>query len=152
MRVRISRRLLDRLDAQVRSSPGQEVCGLLVGAADHIEDAIAVSNRAADPSCAFVLDIRAHFAAARLARNAGSAIIGHYHSHPTGFLTPSTADAAAAGNQGVLWLILAEGRQRLWISDPRGPVAGAFTPVELEVFETTVLQPAGTGAIEGRAR
>ncbi|MFN3944007.1 MAG: Mov34/MPN/PAD-1 family protein [Allosphingosinicella sp.] len=133
MPVTISRSLLDRLVAAAGAAAGEEICGLLVGREGAIEEAWPVANAAPDPRTGFLLDPEAHLAAARRARAEGRAILGHFHSHPSGDLTPSAADAALAGEEGRLWLILGAENARLWISRRGGPVQGAFLPARLEI-------------------
>ncbi len=60
------------------------------------------------------------------------AVIGYYHSHPSGNSAPSPADAARADAQGRCWLILTPAAAAIWVSRRGGAVLGAFEPVELE--------------------
>jgi len=94
-----------------------------------IAEAEACANVAADPARRFEIDPGALFAAHRRARAGGQAVIGHYHSHPSGAAVPSARDAAQAMGDGALWLILTAREGRLWRSDR----IGAFDEVELEV-------------------
>ena len=95
------------------STPGIEVCGLLFGADGRIEGVLPTANVASNPATAFEIDPAALFAAHRAARGGGPALIGHYHSHPSGSAEPSACDLAAA-EPGKLWLILCGGAARLW--------------------------------------
>ena len=108
-RVSISSALLDELQAASAASPGAEICGLLYGRPDAIFMAEACANVAPRPDRAFELDPAALIAAHRRARAGGPAIIGHYHSHPSGRAEPSAIDAEAAPPDGALWLILTAG-------------------------------------------
>jgi proteasome lid subunit RPN8/RPN11 len=135
MTVRISRALLDRIFAEAGASPDREICGLLFGAAAAIVEARAAVNVAADPSRRFEIDPAALFAAIRAERAGGPALVGHYHSHPTGVAEPSACDAAAAQDAGRLWLIVAGSRATLWRAVPKGSVQGAFEPVRLVVVD-----------------
>lgn len=92
-----------------------------------------IPNAAAAPERAFFLEPAVHLRASREARGQGLSILGHYHSHPSGSATPSALDAAAAQEQGLLWLILADADALLWLSRAGGAVHGAFEPVELEI-------------------
>ena len=129
----ISSTLLSRLLADAQNSPDREVCGLLYGVPEagggRITEAEACANVAADPARRFEIDPGALFAAHRRARAGGQAVIGHYHSHPSGAAVPSARDAAQAMGDGALWLILTAREGRLWRSDR----IGAFDEVELEV-------------------
>lgn len=127
MGLEISSILLARLLAEARAAPGVEICGLLFGTAGRIDAAEACANVAADPARTFEIDPVALFAAHRRARRGGPAVIGHYHSHPTGRAEPSATDAASAMGDGAVWLILAGEAARAW----RTVQPGAFTPLAL---------------------
>lgn len=116
MSVTISSALLARLIAEAEASPDAEICGLLFGTPDRIEEAEACANVAANPARTFEIDPSALFAAHRRARGGGRAVIGHYHSHPNGACEPSPRDAEQAMGDGALWVILAGGRGRCWRS------------------------------------
>jgi len=110
----ISRSLVEALLARAKASPGREVCGLLLGGPGRITAAVPVANIAADPAREFELDPAAHFAAIRAARAGGPAVIGHYHSHPSGLDRPSARDAEAAFDPSLLWMIVTTAKLSLW--------------------------------------
>ena len=116
MSVTISSELLQRLLAEADASPGAEVCGLLFGTAGRIDAAEACANVAIDPARAFEVDPKALFAAHRQARGVGPAVIGHYHSHPSGIPVPSSRDAAQSMGDDAVWVILGGGAARAWRS------------------------------------
>jgi proteasome lid subunit RPN8/RPN11 len=60
-------------------------------------------------------------------------VIGHYHSHPNQDSTPSPRDAAAAAEEGTLWLIIGNSTARLWRVVEGGPWLDRFEPVALHV-------------------
>ena len=130
MALEISSALLARLLAEAAASPAAEVCGVLFGNGGRIVAAEACMNVAADPARAFEIDPAALFSAHRRARGGGLAVIGHYHSHPTGVAEPSATDAASAMGDGAVWLIVAGGEARAW----RTLQAGAFEPVLLSAL------------------
>ena len=101
-----------------------EACGLLVGPTDGpILRATTARNLAPDPRVAFEID-PGHIAQwQRRAREQGHALLGCWHSHPDGGLTPSAADRAGATWPGLLWLILGNGAMRLWKPGGAGFVA-----------------------------
>jgi desampylase len=152
---RISRFLLDRLTAEAAARPGVETCGLLLGAGDDIVDAVPLPNVAKEPRTSFLIDPDAQLLASREARVKGQRVLGCYHSHPSGLLTPSAADAAQATQSGFLWLIVSMKDARLWISrgdgrfdplhihlvEPSPCNLGAQSPIGAEVCETTGAQP-----------
>ncbi len=129
MSVTISSELLERLVAEAAGSPNAEVCGLLFGAAGLIEAAEACANVAANPARTFEIDPIALFAAHRRARVGGLAVIGHYHSHPSGLPVPSPRDAAQAMGDGAVWIILGGAEARAW----RSVQIGAFVEEAIEM-------------------
>jgi proteasome lid subunit RPN8/RPN11 len=120
MDVSISSEVLATLVAEAQASPDAEVCGLLLGTPNRIVAAEACANVAANPARTFEIDPVALFAAHRRARTGGLAVVGHYHSHPSGVPVPSARDAAQAMGDGALWLIIGGGEARLWRSVERG--------------------------------
>lgn len=136
MAIRISRALLDAIIADALCEPDDERCGLLTGDARAISGFLTAANVHPDPARHFELDPAVLLAAYRAARGGGSEPIGHYHSHPTGPARPSPADAAAADQDGRLWLIVGSGEAHLWRSVTGGAHLGRFDPVELEIVET----------------
>jgi proteasome lid subunit RPN8/RPN11 len=161
MKCRISRLLLDRFAAEADADP-REICGLLLGRGDAIADAVAVPNVAPDPGRGFAISPADRIAVARSARSVGLGVVGCYHSHPSGNIAPSAADATQAVEDGFYWLIVDGSRCRLWISRAGGRYAGRFDPVALQIIEAPAfresrqrnlqahLQPAGAGANRSR--
>jgi proteasome lid subunit RPN8/RPN11 len=127
MRLKISSTLLARLVAESAAS-ANEVCGLLFGTGEEVLHAVKCANVAADPATTFEVDPASLIAAHKAARAGGPALVGHYHSHPTGSAEPSARDAEAAMGDGALWLILTKTGGRLW----RTCVVGAFEEVAVE--------------------
>lgn len=116
------------------ATPHEEVCGLLFGTTDTILRAQPCRNVAADPARWFEIDPAALIAAHRATRSGGPAIVGWYHSHPTGLAQPSPRDAASAAPDGMLWLIAAGGALRAWRAVEHGPVEGRFEAVRLRAL------------------
>jgi len=104
----------DTVLSEARRAGARECCGLLLGKADRIEQAVPTANLAADPVRAFEIDPAALIAAHRAARTGGPELIGYYHSHPSGPAQPSACDQAGAARDGKLWVIAAGGKLRLW--------------------------------------
>ncbi len=146
MSVTISSEVLTQLIAAAEASPDAEICGLLLGAAGRIVAAKACANVAADPARTFEIDPRALFAAHRRARSGGLAVVGHYHSHPSGLPIPSARDAAQAMGDGAVWVILGGGAARAW----RSVDVGVFVEEAIERIEYTYT-PAKAGAQFGRS-
>lgn len=110
-----------------------EICGILRGTGERITAAEPARNVAADPARHFEIDPAALFAALRDARRGGAAILGWYHSHPSGSADPSATDAAQAAPDGMLWLIVGGGTVRLWRAVADGARHGRFDPVSFTV-------------------
>ncbi len=109
-----------------------EACGLLLGQADRIEAILPAANVAPDPLRHFELDPAVLIAAHRAARRGGPAVIGHYHSHPSGVAEPSRTDAESSAPDGSLWLIVSDGSARLWRAEPDSAVKARFTEIHLD--------------------
>lgn len=91
-----------------------------------IGEARPCRNVAADPARRFEIDPAALLAAHRAARAGGPAILGCYHSHPSGVAEPSACDAAAAEPNGWLWLIVAGDQVRGFRAVGTGMLHGRF--------------------------
>ncbi|MBB6122322.1 Mov34/MPN/PAD-1 family protein [Sphingobium subterraneum] len=120
MVTRISRVVLDDILGRARDNPNVEVCGLLLGQDGRITHAVAAANVAEDPTCRFEIEPATLLAAHRAARAGGPTIVGHYHSHPSGDLVPSSCDADAAHADGSLWLIVSGRDCALWCTGETG--------------------------------
>src|SRR3546814_2739857 len=92
MTISISRALLNRILADAAKDSGAERCGLLLGEAARICDVRFAANVAPEPACHFELDPAVLLDAHRTARNGGSRVVGHYHSHQSGKAVPSSID------------------------------------------------------------
>ncbi|WP_343525647.1 Mov34/MPN/PAD-1 family protein [Sphingomonas sp.] len=137
MTVTISSDTLDFIRIAEAASPDREVCGLLLGEGDRIVTAMPCANVAAEPWHRFEIDPAALIAAHRAARSGGPAIIGHYHSHPTGLAEPSARDAADAAPDGTIWLIAGGGLVTAWRAVAAGRRHGRFDPLDLACAEPT---------------
>jgi len=132
MNVRISRAVLEQILDHSDRYPDQEVCGLLLGTEADVRSALPADNVAADPARTFELDPHVLLAAHKAARGGGAAILGHYHSHPSGAATPSATDAEHA-RPGALWLIVAARQAALFEACDGGPIHGIFAPRAYDV-------------------
>lgn len=106
----------------------EEACGLLLGQGSVISQALPVRNVHGDPRSHFELDPAALIAAHRAARAGGPAVLGYYHSHPTGSAAPSATDQASASGDGRIWAIVAGGVIGWWRDAP-----GGFEPLPLRL-------------------
>ena len=126
MRLAISSLLVEEMRRAATASPDAEICGLLLGRGAVVETVLPCVNVATDRRIAFEIDPAALIAAHRAARQNGPALIGHYHSHPTGHAVPSACDAAAA-EPGLYWIIVGDGEARCWLAAD----GGRFVPVDM---------------------
>ncbi|PCD03692.1 hypothetical protein COC42_04890 [Sphingomonas spermidinifaciens] len=109
---------------------GLEACGLLLGAGNLVEVATVAANVAAQPAKRFEIDPAHLLAAHRAARAGGPAILGYWHSHPSGLTEPSATDAAMADPDGRVWVIVAGGAVRCFRAVAHGALHGRFDPIE----------------------
>jgi len=157
MTVSIASGLIAQIVSAAQRSPSAEVCGLLLslhagpvpasasievptaenGPVMPIKAVVACANVAADPARRFEIDPAALLSAHRAARRGGPAVVGHYHSHPSGDPTPSPRDAADAAADGSIWLIAGSisghVEVRGWRAVAQGAVHGRFDPIALRV-------------------
>ncbi|MCK0531307.1 M67 family metallopeptidase [Sphingobium agri] len=133
MMVRISRSTLEQIMSLAAAS-GQEVCGLLLGQPGHVSDILPAENVAPDPHRYFELSPATLLKAHKAARAGGPAILGHYHSHPSGAAIPSATDAASARPDGSLWLIVGDDEARLWIAGRGEGGEVTFTRAMLDIM------------------
>ena len=92
------RSVLDAIEAHARAEAPRECCGLLVGDAGEIYEAVATGNVAAEPLRRYEISPADHFALIRRCRadQAGRTIVGGYHSHPHSPPEPSATDLEQA--------------------------------------------------------
>lgn len=110
-----------------------EVCGLLLGIDRHVAAALPTINVASNPARHFEIDPVALLRAHRRAREGGTSVLGHYHSHPDGRAVPSATDAWMAVDDGVLWLIVTSASTTAWVSAASGSTEGRFDSVALSI-------------------
>jgi proteasome lid subunit RPN8/RPN11 len=91
--------------AHAREAAPAECCGLLLGTAACIVDAIPTRNLAESPT-RFLIDPTQHIDGRRDARRRGLDVIGFYHSHPQSAAQPSERDRDEASYPDHLYLIV----------------------------------------------
>jgi proteasome lid subunit RPN8/RPN11 len=107
----------------------EEACGVLIGQRRpqiRITAIVAGHNVHPTPQQHFLLDARTLLEADAAALASGCAIVGFYHSHPSGTALPSRHDRRDAW-PGHVYLIVAAGSPMYacaWLCDPKG----TFTP------------------------
>ena len=115
--------------AHARQAAPAECCGLLIGSATDIGEAVPAANVADDPRRHYIVDPRDHLRAIRSARQRGLQVIGAYHSHPASTPIPSETDAGQAFGE-FLWIIVGLAAQTPEIRAWRW-ADGNFVPVVL---------------------
>ena len=134
MRLEISRDAVHAILAEAAAHPDREICGLLLGHGMRVSRVVPCRNVAENPATAFEIDPAALIAAHRGVRDGKSAVIGHYHSHPTGAALPSRRDADAAAGDGAIWIIASGGALSSWRAVAGGSVLGAFEPINCDLM------------------
>ena len=95
----------DAIVAHARAALPLECCGLLVGTADTVEEAVPARNLKASAT-RYEVDPADHFALIRRVRHEGRAIVGAYHSHPSTAAAPSQTDIAEAHDDELMHVIV----------------------------------------------
>ena len=113
------------IEVAERAAPA-EACGLLLGVGEEVREAPACDNAAADPRRFFEIDPAALIAAHRAQRNGGLAVLGYWHSHPSGLAEPSAEDQRQASGDGKVWGIVGGGAVRFWRDTGQGFVALSY--------------------------
>ena len=131
MRLEIFSTAAQQILAHARRARPHEACGLLLGRAGRIEAVVETANVAARPEAAFEIEPELLLRCHRDARAGGRAVLGWYHSHPSGLAEPSAIDAERAVEDGKLWLIVADDGLRAFRTVSGGPVGGRFEEVTL---------------------
>jgi proteasome lid subunit RPN8/RPN11 len=103
--VKLPREAVAAMVAHARRAAPAECCGVLVGAGDHVIEAVPAKNLSPDPN-RFLLDPKTHIAAEREARGRGLAVVGFYHSHPHSPARPSPTDVAESSYAGAVHVIV----------------------------------------------
>ena len=88
-----------------RAESPNECCGLLVGTAGTIGEAVATTNTERGPT-RYRVDPAEHFALVRRLRGTAADIVGAYHSHPRSPAVPSPSDVAEAISPLFLYVIV----------------------------------------------
>jgi proteasome lid subunit RPN8/RPN11 len=112
-RVVIRRSLRPAVIEHARQASPIECCGLLVGDAARVLYAVPSPNLSASAS-RYRVDDRLHLELRRLLRRLvpAAAVVGAYHSHPSGTAWPSPRDAAESFSRDWLHLIVGLGGAR----------------------------------------
>lgn len=127
--MKIRKQTLDLIIAHAVEDLPNECCGLLLGTADIVEDAARARNTKRSRT-RFQVEPADHFAAIRRARAAGLAIVGAYHSHPSGPSGPSETDRARLTDPSMFHVIISLAHGTRTVRAFR-LTEGNFSPLEL---------------------
>ena len=97
--------VLAAVRAHARRESPNECCGLLVGTAGGIDEAVPAANLLASAS-RYQLDPRTHVDTNRRLRGTPRQVVGAYHSHPRSPAVPSPRDLSEAHYPEFVWLIV----------------------------------------------
>ena len=100
------------LNGAARAALPHEACALLLGVREtagvRITDvALSPNVTNGDPARSFEIDPSLHVRLQKAARTGGPALVGVWHSHPTGPARPSPDDRSRSVMGGWVWLITA---------------------------------------------
>ena len=115
--IAITRSLLATICRNAEAAYPYECCGLLIGREDgaggiEVSRIAPSANLAADRRRRFEVDPALYLTLERTLPGAAERLVGLYHSHPDGAAIPSAQDAAAAWEEGWIWLIVPVRRGR----------------------------------------
>ena len=138
--MRIRPEVVEAIAAHARRDWPRECCGILLGSAGELVEAVAAENVAAEPVRAYEVSPADHIAQLRRSRDGASGeVVGVYHSHPKSAPVPSPTDLDQAYEEYV-YLIA-------------GPADGS-APLEIRAYRLSgdrfvELQMTVTGGLEG---
>ena len=127
--MKIRQDVIARIVAHSVEDLPNECCGLLIGSADIVEDAVRARNIKRSRT-KFQVEPADHFAAIRKARAAGLEVIGAYHSHPNGPSGPSDTDRARLTDPSMFHIIVSLAHGTKTVRAFR-LVDGNFSPLEI---------------------
>jgi proteasome lid subunit RPN8/RPN11 len=100
--MRVGQTVLDAVAAHARREQPRECCGLLIGTATELIEAVPARNVADDPTRRYEISPVDHFAQIKRCRASAHdgapslRVVGAYHSHPRSVPEPSPTDLAQA--------------------------------------------------------
>src|SRR5262249_34670673 len=106
LEFRIKNTALEAIVEHARTVAPAECCGLLLGRADEIVEAVRARNIAQQPATQVLIDPKDHIDGRRDARRRGLDVVGFYHSHPQSPAEPSETDRAEASYADHLYMIV----------------------------------------------
>ncbi len=113
MTVAVDQAVLRQIEVYAQQRYPEEACGLLVGRFEADRTVVIAAhesnNVAADRRAGFEVDPGFRLRLQRDVRAEGAAVVGVFHSHPSGDASPSATDRASIWEPDLVWLITAVG-------------------------------------------
>jgi proteasome lid subunit RPN8/RPN11 len=109
--MRIRADVVEAITAHARRDRPRECCGILLGTADELVEAVAADNVASEPLRSYEVSPADHIAQIRRCRDAATAegaglqVVGVYHSHPHSAAVPSPTDLDQAYQEYVYLIV-----------------------------------------------
>ena len=125
----VAKSIISLLVDEARAAHPRECCGILLGKAGRISEAMPAANVHPSPETHFEIDPQALIDAHRSARGGGPQVIGYYHSHPSGPPEPSATDRAMAAGDGLVWAIIGHDSVMFWQDASDGFLALSYQVV-----------------------
>ncbi len=118
--IKISRRDIELIQAELEANKPYEACGVLVGTINgstaHVEKAVPITN-VKRTRMSFELDPKEHYDAWNEAEKNGKEIVGVYHTHPVSSAVPSLWDRETMQNDTSVWLIAGADGMRAYVGE-----------------------------------
>ena len=118
--IKISRKDIELINAELESCKPYEACGVLTGTTDGstalVEKALPITNSKRTRR-SFELDPKEHYDAWNEAEKSGREIVGVYHTHPVSSAVPSPWDRETMQNDTSVWLIAGTDGIRAYVWD-----------------------------------
>ena len=120
LELRISRRDLELIQAELEANSPYEACGVLVGTIEGdeavVEKAVPITN-SNRTTRSFELEPKEFYNAWNNAEKNGKEIVGVYHTHPSSSAVPSQWDRETMQNDPSVWLIAGADGMKAYLWD-----------------------------------
>lgn len=94
--------VIEQLKQLAKQSPTKEICGVI----DNNFDIHPITNVAKNASTCFIFSKREYFTLMKKFKEEGNKVLFIYHSHPSGYVTPSKADLDYTDRSGIPQIIV----------------------------------------------
>lgn len=128
--ITLTKSHLSEMEDHARVERPNEACGILAGRENKVERVYSCKNVSETPSSHYAIAPEQLIEVFNDVEEHGLEILGFYHSHPAGPLSPSNIDHATATWHGHSYVILHPGGAGSWIWDEE---KGQFVEEEIRV-------------------